>query len=532
MADIKKASINDQDGRQKILEGLWLIGIDPSQLNVDPGLDQNAFLDALHKNGVDDGFISRAMQGVDWRAPNDNSPLSQRVADLMRTSGYRQDEIDSFLSNARQFGGTGTTESASGLMGILTQQFNDRTAGSIMYKVTGGQDIKGAAWNPFRTDLPPKNANVNYGSMGKMATQFLQPGTVGRENEPVGQYGGLPIPPTPRQQAAAAPPPPPGPVQPVVPPGSGTTPAPGAGPGSSTIPVPGPVSPEDMNDYIKKNAGADGWFYDIPEVRDIIDTLASQPGSLDSKLATFEQKIETTDWWKNTSSQARAFHAGMQADPASWATSISQTAESVGNYASSEGIALAPERLNAIATNAVQFGWTQQQIHTAVAADFNYDPKNAVQGTTAQNVKKMAGDMLVPITDQGVKEWTQGIMDGKYTTQTYQSYLNGQAKTLFPWMGDSIDSGMSVRQYLSPYQSQIANTLEIDPNQIDWTKDQWRSLLSTQDPKTGQPMPTTLTDVDRAVKQDPKYGWDKTSNALSTAATTGQGIMRQFGLVA
>ena len=307
---------------------------------------------------------------------------------------------------------------------------------------------------------------------------------------------------------------------------------PGGGTGAGTMPPPPPpTTPDDLINYIKQNAGAFAWFDDIPEIHDIITKIASQPGDIAAKLGQFEQQITQTTWWKNTSSTARQSHAEMRSDPGTWNSSVAQTSTAIGRMAANEGVNISPERLQAIATAATTYGWSPDQIKGAVSAEYHYDPTNQQQGATATSVKGMASKYLMTLSPQAIQTWTQQIMSGQTTADNFQRYLGAQAKTLFPWMSAEIDQGVDPTTFLEPYRQKIASTLEIDPNTVDWSNSKWMGLIQQKDPKTGAVIPPTYTDVERQIKTDPKYGWDKTTDALQTASGAASGLLKSFGMI-
>ena len=305
----------------------------------------------------------------------------------------------------------------------------------------------------------------------------------------------------------------------------------GGGPGSSNLPPPPPpTTPDDLNNYINTHAGAFAWFNDIPEINKIIVDVASQPGTLESKQDKFEQLVTQTDWWKNTSATARHSHAQMRSDPGTWASTVADQSRFIGQLAKQEGITIDPGRLNAIANTAVTYGWTPDQVKGALAAEYHYDPTNQQQGATATFVKGTASQYLLGLSDPAIQQWTQQILSGNVSQDDFKQYLAGQAKIQMPWMAAQIDQGVNPTQFLEPTRQKLASTLDMNPNDINWTDSKWSSLLASKDPKTGQLTQNTQDQIDRAVMTDPKYGWDKTSNAVGAASGVASSILKSFGM--
>ncbi len=498
-----------REDRQKILEGLWLIGIEPTQLNVSADLQGQAFLDALHANGVHDEFIGRAIRGVDWRAESEGSaPLYQKVAALLRTSGYRQDEVDRFYNDARRDG-----NNPQFVMDLLTRDFNDRTAGAMIYKATGGKAPQGAIWNPFRGDVPPREVDTRFGSVGVLTV----PGPV---NE-------LPQGPTPvqqKQQAAKAPPGPPT-VSGATP---GPTGAPGAGAGAGggggyTPPPVKPVTPEERRANLQGRYGWAAALLDDPEVARIVGDVMS--GQISEAEA--DRRWKSSNFYKTTAANERAWLILEKSDPADAAQQLQAQIDSITSRAMTQGVRLDPERARQIALASKKNGWSDQMINQALASEIAWDPKGAKTGTLAQ-IKAAQQSQLVPLSDQAMTQWSQAIVGGTRTIEDFQAYLKDQAKSLFPTISTSLDS-MTVRQYLDPYEQTIKKTLG-ETTQVDWSDPKWFRFVNSNDDK-GQRQVMSIADMQRTLVTDGQYGYDRTENGKQAKASLAQTIMEDFGFM-
>jgi hypothetical protein len=517
-------TINDRDGRQKILEGLWLIGIEPGQLNVDAGMDGNAFLNQLHANGVNDDFIRRAMAGVEWRSDQVGGTLMQKVADLLTKSGYRPDEIKRF--NDLAIGGGNDPQ---WIQRVLTEQFNDRTAGAMIYKATGGQDVSGAVWNPFRTDLPPKSANVNYGSMGTMATQWTQDPMAGPAGTRVAQPGQLPTPPTPvqqKQQAARAP------GAPTISgqvPGAGG-PAPGTGgPGAGGTPPPRKLTPAEIRADIEGRYGWAAAFMDIPEIAKILQDAAD--GKIDAIEAN--RRWLGSNYYKETSVNERNWRILEKSDPAEARFQMEGHVTSITTRANALGVDLDPARAQQIGDLSKRFGWSDQQIAAAIASEAKYDPTGAKTGIMAQ-IKGAQQSQLVPLSDQAMTQWAQAIIGGSQTLDDFNAYLKDQAKSLFPSIAGYLDQtpGGNVKTYLDPYAQTISQTLGMPAGDINWMDPKWFRFVNSIDPKTGQRSAVNIADVQKTIIADPQYGFDQTANGKQQKAGFARTILQDWGYLA
>lgn len=133
-------------------------------------------------------------------------------------------------------------------------------------------------------------------------------------------------------------------------------------------------------------------------------------------------------------------------------------------------------------------------------------------------------------SDNGIPMDTKGLNFASLVTESALNpdrlkanlnLVNLHAKTLFPALGDKIDSGYTVKQLLSPYLQTRAEILEEDPDSIDLTK----MIDIAKDPKGLM----GLYDYQIALRNDPK--WRFTKNAQDSMSQVAKGLAETFGLV-
>lgn len=101
------------------------------------------------------------------------------------------------------------------------------------------------------------------------------------------------------------------------------------------------------------------------------------------------------------------------------------------------------------------------------------------------------------------------------------------AKGQFGHLADQIDGGLSLDDIFRNYQSYAADVLELDPNQIDFTRDpKWAEAFGTKE--TGQ---LSLGEWTNRLKTDPKFGWQYTNAANKQAEDVALSLARAFGKV-
>lgn len=524
-------SYQDRAGRQKILEGLWMIGIPPEMISVSVDLDGEAFLRQLHDRGVDDHFIGRAITGVDWRAGD--TSLSQNIMGLLRASGYRTDEVQRFYDDVVQ---RGAANDPHQLLAGLTTLFGDRTAGAMMIKATGGKPPDGTAWNPYRTDAPPRNVDTRYGG-GGIAAANLPAGMTTTEAPNPTAYEGQRVRPN---QTAGVPTPPPSvrPNQlptPGAPSLSGRTGGPGGpgaggpgGGGPGGTPAPRPLTPAEIRSKISADYGWAAALADIPEIAKILNDAASGLISEDEA----NNRWLASNYYKQTTVNERNWNILAKTNEGEARAQIEAQVTSIMQNADRLGVQMDPARARQIAETSKKHGWSDQQINAAIASEIHYDPAGAKTGVLAQ-IKAAQNAQLVPLSDQAMTQWAQAIVSGTKTQADFEAYLKDQAKSLFPALATALDDPHvgSVRQYLDPYGQQIEKTLGLNSGDIDWTDPKWFRFINQVDPKTGQRGIVPLADVSRTLMADPQYNYDQTTNGKTQKTGLARTILQQWGFV-
>lgn len=282
--------------------------------------------------------------------------------------------------------------------------------------------------------------------------------------------------------------------------------------------------------YIRANYGYLAAFLDIPEIRKVL-LQASVPGK-EWAPEKLQGAIYATGWWKKTAETTRQWIALQSQDPATAKQKLAQTTQQVRVLASQTGVNLSDAQVNQMALNINKFGWSEQQVRSAVGHQFHYDPKVAAKGQAALTVdalKETASKYLVPLSDSTINKWGQDVLSGNVDLAAFESYAKEQAKSMFPGLTAALDAGVTVAQYVEPYKQTAAQMLEIPPEQVNFMDPKWRKAVDQIDPKTGTRTSMSLTDWQNELRTNTSYGWDKTSQAREQSAQLLTSLGKTFG---
>lgn len=304
-----------------------------------------------------------------------------------------------------------------------------------------------------------------------------------------------------------------------------------AGGGAVTSAPAATSNPQSVEDQIRQQYGYLASFLDIPEVGGVLRQAITE-GWDQSRL---QAAVQATQWWRTTSSSVRSWLALTSADPQTAADRVGTQLADVQTQAGKLfGHPIDPARAKQIAEDSLKYGWDATQLQNALASEFHYaaGQQQGQLGQAEVQLRQMAADYLVPLSDQTLAAWEGQIANGTATPDTFKQYMVAQAKGMFPALGPQIDAGLTVQQLADPYRQQAAKDLGISPDAIDFTDPKWSRALTQIDPKTGTPTMMSLYDWQKTVRSDDIYGFKNSPVGKGLAADAILGLAQGLGKVA
>ena len=284
--------------------------------------------------------------------------------------------------------------------------------------------------------------------------------------------------------------------------------------------------PGSLNTAVATQYGHYAAFLDNPEVGPLLERAARE-GWSEQRL---EAELQKTNFWKTTSEAQRQYNAMLEQSPAEAQQAVSARSSELLTLAQSLGVQVDPSRMRQIAEDSLRFGWNQSQTRAAITAEFDYQGgESGLAGQSSRQIKEMAGQYLVPISDQMMEKWTEQIVAGTADMEGFNAYLVEQAKSLFPGMAGALDKGITVAQYADPYRQIAARELEMNPESVDLNDPRFRKMLDQVNSK-GERVAMTLSESAEYLRKLPE--WQQTRGANEKAATLTENILKTFGSVA
>ena len=268
------------------------------------------------------------------------------------------------------------------------------------------------------------------------------------------------------------------------------------------------------------------------DIIDLILDVANNPGQYDfttqAGIEAFDSKVYTTKYYNETSNAAKVFDA----------LTDGERMERVQNnrikIASEYGdLGLTKEELDSIASTVSRRGLAgiaaSQYINTIVGSR-GRGKEDLLQGADSAALKKIADaygykppdlDDQILAAIQG-KEYNGEIL----TADAFKKKGIALAKAAHFQLSPQLDAGLTLQEIFSPYRDLASRVLEMAPESIDFNDPKFSMAFGTRDKPS-----MSLGEWMDTLKSDPKYGYDRTSQAKSDARAMVMSMAKAFGKV-
>jgi succinyl-CoA synthetase beta subunit len=136
--------------------------------------------------------------------------------------------------------------------------------------------------------------------------------------------------------------------------------------------------------------------------------------------------------------------------------------------------------------------------------------------------------MGVDLNDDAYKQQAALITRGLSTESDFQNFIRQQAQSQYPAFSSQIDAGQTMKQIANPYVQTMAQSLEMNPNNISLKDPTITSALNGLD-ANGKPVGKTITSFQQQLRGDPR--WSSTQQAQDQAMSISKQVLNQMGLM-
>ncbi len=288
------------------------------------------------------------------------------------------------------------------------------------------------------------------------------------------------------------------------------------------------------------------WVLQNPELKKTILAWAKIPGGPTQEQ--IDAAVYPTKLVQDYNSIQQRLDKIQALSPGEYKYEVDQAGKWVDQEIASQGINVSFDNRQKLIDATLNNGWAQgsKNLRDAVAGYYDASTTTVGSAVGAKNVSsatsgtaatamadfaKIAADYGVPVPTDPTKlnDFVKQAIGSNGSEQAFTDYAKAQAIQLYPWMKATLEAGGTVKGWLQPIATQLANTLDTTPDAINWQDPKWSGLISSFDPKTGISAPRNINDILTTVKTDPKYGYDQTMTAKNNAYDLAASIKQTFG---
>lgn len=303
------------------------------------------------------------------------------------------------------------------------------------------------------------------------------------------------------------------------------------------MPLAANATEDQIFQYISANYGPDlAGFLAIPDVRKVLLDAGVNDYTPDLVVAQFR----ATPWFRSRSASMMAYDGLLITQPKEAERKVQQSMAALQPLMEQLGIPLGNVggiggvNVNALAlaTQAVRFGWTEQEVtaHFAYKLTVQSQKEGLVQGSSpdqkAESIMSMArNDFFVPLNQQTAESLAIDVYAGRKTDDQVKQYLTQIGSSRFPGLAES---GFTPGEYMAPIRQTIAEALELQPADVDFLDRRYSAVLEHQG-KDGKLRPMTISESQQWARSQTAYR--ATKGARDEVAMFSQSLGEMFGKV-
>lgn len=275
-----------------------------------------------------------------------------------------------------------------------------------------------------------------------------------------------------------------------------------------------------------------GWSYAFlksnPELWKLFNTAVKKNYS----QARFVAALRETKWYQKNSDTARQTQILQKTDPATYNQRLAAMQDKIAQQAGQAGSVFSQRQLHDIAQQAMMFGWDDNMI-TKILSEHVQTQKGGRYGGAAgqaqQELNQYAYQMGVTLSDPTLKTWLSNIVGQTHTIDDYKGFIQQQAMNTFPSLTKELAGGQTLSQIADPYVQQMAQTLELNPTELNVFTPQIRQALQGVRQQDGSVVATPLYQFEQQIKSDPALGWTKTDNGRAALSAASSQVLKDMG---
>lgn len=283
--------------------------------------------------------------------------------------------------------------------------------------------------------------------------------------------------------------------------------------------------------------------------------LGVDGGPMITDPALQEAIVKGTSWYRDQTDTQRQFDFAKATNPGQFAADLQKNASNIVKQFASMGLPISASEAVEYANNMMKQAiikdgkvvrFDQDYLNKLMADSIKFVKTNSIDGRVvytgmAGKLETMAGKLYSMARDYGFQQTTsnasfdkwfeasmKGLVAGTLNPEDVDNDLQARAKSFAPGLARFIDQGQTLREAADPWLKAVADTWEMDIDQVDLNDDYVQRAINMQDEK-GNFTTMNLYDTKKLARRSAK--WDTTQTAKEEKTSIASRILKDFGFL-
>ena len=283
--------------------------------------------------------------------------------------------------------------------------------------------------------------------------------------------------------------------------------------------------------------------------------LGVDGGPMITDPALMEAIVKGTSWYRDQTDTQRSYDYARATNPGQFAADLQKNASNIVKQYAAMGLTISANQAIEYANNMMKQAiikdgkvvrFDQDYLNKLMADSIKFVKTNSIDGRVvytglAGKLETMAGKLYSMARDYGFQQTTsnasfdkwfeasmKGLVAGTLNPEDVDNDLQARAKSFAPGLAKFIDQGQTLREAADPWLKAVADTWEMDIDQVDLNDDYVQRAINMQDEK-GNFTTMNLYDTKKLARRSAK--WDTTQTAKEEKTSIASRILKDFGFL-
>jgi len=285
------------------------------------------------------------------------------------------------------------------------------------------------------------------------------------------------------------------------------------------------------------------------------DANGNDVGPMVTDPALMEAIVKGTSWYRDQTDTQRSYDYARATNPGQFAADLQKNASNIVKQYAAMGLTISANQAIEYANNMMKQAiikdgkvvrFDQDYLNKLMADSIKFVKTNSIDGRVvytglAGKLETMAGKLYGMARDYGFQQTTsnasfdkwfeasmKGLVAGTLNPEDVDNDLQARAKSFAPGLAKFIDQGQTLREAADPWLKALADTWEMDIDQVDLNDDYVQRAINMQD-KDGNFTTMNLYDTKKLGRRSAK--WDTTQTAKEEKTSIASRILKDFGFL-